>query len=856
MNIRVIKASAAVFFCVVAVFCAAMLFSFAAPTAETQYNLTLNPIEADSDIHYHYFDGPLTVFADSSGIIATERGSVKTISFDGAVNGKRDISAQKAYRYGECLITLENGVIHSYYGDSEAVYTPHVGFVDFDIDADTLYALKSDSLVTLPLGDNTWDETQASALIFTSDEYARINARLVTVSHGAVYLSVDSAVFGNKQDICKLDAESGVVAAVSRQSDIIMSLTSMDYNETLYTLTRDKIVGYSLSNGGVTAKYSALDSQMTCIYAYDGFVYGFDSLDALHKKSAELTTDVTLAASAANAVGFFNMPTSATVKNSTLYVADTANGRLAMYGNEIKYSERNLNNPVSIACDSSGAVYCANGYRYIDIFIDDDTKTLSIDGIIKHITVDSDKNLYILANNGLWLSENGAAPRRISETAYKAITLGVGHEDLFALSGTKVCKIAVTEDGVKESAYCDAPTGAFSLAADLDGNVFMLSRSAVTRARKNADGSFTYDVFSLETEGKDYTLGFKSGQILLGTIDNKYVGYGDVIIVDTYKHRIFGASGSTLDIKLIDDDYKVPDIVTDTKPSKQPLDTDGLIRVALVDAEVFSLPMETPSVYTIAKGRKVIVPRYTLEDTREYSLILIDNLATGEFIQGYVYKDSLSDPLPYVAPPAIIGTVYTSATPVYKWPSPNAATIDGFGAVERNSEFKLLDFVDPYRDDYDNLWYRIAIADNCEGYILGVNLSLMDYEPIFIRPAYNAEVISYMGSEYAQTYRQDSGVYIPLGATLPTGTKVEIVEKFDTSVPYTLVKYLDPDLGTLTCYVETVYLKYTGVNIVLIVAVVVIIITVILAAIIIARVMYIKKKRLVSPHDDGIELKK
>ena len=121
---------------------------------------------------------------------------------------------------------------------------------------------------------------------------------------------------------------------------------------------------------------------------------------------------------------------------------------------------------------------------------------------------------------------------------------------------------------------------------------------------------------------------------------------------------------------------------------------------------------------------------------------------------------------------------------------------------------------------------------------------------MFIRPAYNAEIISYEESEYAQAYKLENGEYIPLEVTLDTGTKVEVVGVYDTSLEYTEVKYLDGKLGTLTCYVKTVYLKYNGVNIVPIVATAVIIITVALAAIIIGRVVYVKKKRLITPTDE------
>ena len=139
----------------------------------------------------------------------------------------------------------------------------------------------------------------------------------------------------------------------------------------------------------------------------------------------------------------------------------------------------------------------------------------------------------------------------------------------------------------------------------------------------------------------------------------------------------------------------------------------------------------------------MIVPKYDLDETREYSLILIDDVENGKLVQGYVYKNALSEPLPYSAPPAPTGAIYNAATPIYKYPSRNAATVRDYSAVEQNVKFIMLDFVESYRDDYGYLWYRVSLDSKHEGYVLSINISTTDYEPIFIRPAYDAEIISY-----------------------------------------------------------------------------------------------------------------
>ncbi|MCM1368554.1 MAG: hypothetical protein NC184_07085 [Roseburia sp.] len=854
MNKRTLKICAAAVVCAVS---AAFTAAFAPrSTAEAEASLTveLTPVEiAGSAVNYRYFDGARSVFADETGILVSDRTGISSVAKavpDGyVVTDNFSADADKAYRYGTYYVTLEDGVIFARNADGASEFASDP-IADFDIENGMIYALSADKLYMLPLGENSFDENEATVVELESYDYTDIKASAVAVMNGSVFAAVDSAVFsGNKQDICRINTTSGALTSLVMQSDNIYSLTALDGSEALYALTRNKITGYTASGGGLSARYTAPDSQTIDIFAYHGCVYTLDALGALHELSAELARDNVLLASASDADGFFNMPTSAAVKNSTLYVADYINGRVAVYGKT--YSRIDVDSPVSVACDANGNVYAAYDSNKIRALSSDGATITVGNGVIKQIAVDADGRIFALADDGLYLSDNGRTANKISDTRYKAITLSVGREELYALDGAAVKKITVTDGKAAEAAYCNTSADAFSIAADINGNIFALSVDGITRtARGSASPTETY---GLTVGGAAYRLGFSSGQILLSTVQNSYVGYGDIIIADTYKHRVFTTGGKAdvldiLDIDLIDENYAVPNVVGGKSPTRTET-ASGLIRVALTDIEVFSLPMETPSVYTIAKGRNVIVPQYDIADTREYALILIDNLETGKLIQGYVHKNALSAPLPYVEPPSKDGTVYNSATPVYMWPSPNANTVAGYSAVERSTKFTVLDFVNAYRDDYGHLWYRISISGGYEGFILGANLSMMDYEPVFIRPAYNAEIISYEGSTSAPTYFLDDGKYVELSVRLDTGTQVEIVGAFDSSERYTQVKYLDPELGTLTCYVETVYLKYNGVNIVLIVAVVVIIITIIIAAVVIWRVVHIKRRRLEAQND-------
>ncbi len=804
-------------------------------------SIGLDPVLINSDISYFYFGGAKSIHADDDGLTVAAAVDVYSVSYDKKVSHKFNLTADKTHDCGKFDVSLVGGSLVSTYGDTATEYSDH-SIIDFDTTADKIYAITRDSLITINLSDTSFDAASASAVTFSSNKYRSIEATAVTVCGGVPYIAVDSN-FGVKQDICSVNTETGEITRELAQSDPIIALASL--NDTVYALTRDAVCGYIRSGGGLIASCRADGAKMTDIYGHGNSVYALNSLDAIVKLSSDLSSSAVLVASADGAEGFFNTPLGASVKNSTLFVADSVNGRVAALGDSADYVNKTFVNPVAAVSDSAGAIYVAHRYNEVVKIYGDEEHTVVTDGIISDIAVDANKTLYILTADGkIFASRNNEPPALLSDGGYKAITLSVGSDELYALTADSVKKITV-KDGVATAAdICAASDKFFSLAVDVSGSVFMLARDCISRVDKNGNAA----EFPLTVADNPYALGFTSGKIVLSTVDNAFVDYGDAIIVDTYKHRVFTASGAAeggLDIKLIDSDYERPDVVGDIDASYH----DGLIRTALYDTQVFEFPMETPSVYTIAKGRKVIVPEYEVKDAREYSLILIDNLATGELIQGYVYKDSLSEPLPYVPAPTNVGTVYSDATPVYKWPSPNSKTVTGFSAVERGSEFTILDFVESYRDDYNNLWYRIHIADEYEGYMLASNLSMMNYEPIFIRPAYNAKIISYEDSEYAQCYLLTDGRYTQIPVTLPTGTQVEVIGAFDTSLEYTQIKYLDPDLGTLTCYVKTVYIKYNGVNVVLLVAILVIIITVILAAIIIGRVIYLKKRRPVSTSD-------
>ncbi len=842
--------------------------SYSAAYADGLSAADLIPVETDSAVSYHFFEDPRSVYADEIGILVACGASVEYVSGGCDITARKGIAADKAYRsmgtdgHSEYLAVLHEGNIAVFYGETETsrldIADLNEKFIDLAVYGGKIYALTRSYFVTAELNGENAEITNAAAVKLVSDRHTKVDATAFTILNGKVYIAVDS-VGVRKQDICVLDG-SGRLTVVFGHSENVISLSSRAEGSVLYALTRGELARYTVSAGGGLEKISSVSgSELTAVFAYGDGVYALDSLNALHKFSADLSSDSVMIASGGDTAGFFNMPGGAAAKNSVLYVADTMNGRIAAYGGDIKYFSNGdgFINPIAVAADSAGMLYVAHDYDKISVFRADGSMQSAVRtftapglGMISHIAVDSDKSLYVAASSGLWKAESGGELSKITAKVYRSISLGLGRNKLYALSGDTVDAFG---DMGTPYEYCRTDPDALSLAVDLDGRVFILKNDGMTRVDPNNSRT----EYTLTSDGKPYVLGGKSGLIMLCSVENAFVKHGDIIIVDTYKHRLFKTDGKTVGARFVDESYKVPPVADDSDQAVAK--SEGIIHTALRDTQMFAFPMESQPVMTIPAGRKIIVPYYELEETREYSLVLYDDTENDKLIQGYVYKDCLSAALEYISPPNAVCSVFAEITPIYRWPSRYAKAIKGFAAVEKNRKFGMLDFVDGFCDEYGYYWYRVDIGNGCDGYVPAINVSTVGYDfPMSnILPEYNAEIVSYNGNDYAQTFVLADGKYTASDEfSLKAGTRVEVIGAYDSSEQYTKIKFLDEKSHkTVTCYVRTVHVKYDGVNVVLIVAIIVIIVTVILAAAIIAKTLRSKKKRLETDDRSNIGIK-
>lgn len=208
-----------------------------------------------------------------------------------------------------------------------------------------------------------------------------------------------------------------------------------------------------------------------------------------------------------------------------------------------------------------------------------------------------------------------------------------------------------------------------------------------------------------------------------------------------------------------------------------------------------------------------------------------EDTALKRLLRCYVFRSNLSEPLPYVAPPAVEGKIYAENTYLYSLPSTDSESSDS--TIPVGTKVTLLPFAQ-YSDSVK--WYRAEYGDSI-GYIVSSAVSIRSFIPEFERPQYNAVVKAYGDSYAAPLFKLEDGNFVKLdGEFLTVGTKLEVVGAFDTSEKYTRVKYFDDELGTLTCYIETVYLRYNSVSVVQIVALAIVAVTLVLLFIVLIRV--------------------
>ncbi len=802
--------------------------------------ITVTRVETDeSSIKYMHFSNVTALAVSSDSFFIANGSNVDQVSkTDFAVTPLNPFSSdvKKMIHYNGYLFTLTQEGI---YKDGVSIVDKS-DIVDFSVANGIVYACIGDTLYAYnDIG------TELNSYSHTAPLYS------VATFGTSIYLTCDNEILPDLKNIVKVKyyvdtfTNEGVAyEGISSIKDVV----AISENA-LVILDGDGISLYDVFGGGlfisgtIYGKYKYI--------SYDGeFIYAVTSLNSIEKISATFDSRTVITASAHTANGFYFAPSGISSRRNKIFVADTYNDRIAIIEENLtSYILGDISRPTAVVSDYNGDVYVAHSrYKIGKYALDGSTiqqinydATVLLDVVDLKITsngivyaLSADNKIYVIENGELKYLTDGIA-FDVSPTTDELYYAYQGKIMVYGETPTEVC--SYTEVGIS-GMFIDHNDVAYVLS----GMQISTYKSGVTTAVK------TYDVTA---NGSKFT------SIIMNTTTFLY-DYGDVLLTDTLTHTVKRIQGSLLGVN----DGFAPktdlDDLPDTLAPTPTNDSNRIIYKLDTSAEVYPQPVEINANVVLSKDMRVIIPQFNAND--KFTYIIADNILGGtnaDAIAGYVYTSTINPtPLPYTSSHPETCYNYIQNVAIYKYPTRNSPIVEGFASLEKDTGLILKDFVYTTKNDVntygyvDNYvdfitWYRVSYGANgeYEGYVTSDYISLrQSVEDPTVYPRINAKIV---GSS-ALTYIKNADGTFSIIEDMPAievGTKVEVVGTFDSSEPYTKIKYHVAPYGTLTVWVLTKNVKYTGINAVQIAAIVIIIATALLILGIVFRMLYLKRTR-------------
>lgn len=803
-------------------------FSFAAAESEA---VDVKLLYEPDGTRYAYLDTPTSIASTQTELYIAEKNGIRSFSLSGTETGTLDFPAtDRAFLRNGLTVTLQSGELATCFGETKTQVTS--GISDFSVYEQTLYAYKiadgSTEILRYTVTDNGLTDEQSYTLHDTV-------VTALAAADGKAFLSVRVNRTGTRDAVCMFlpDAPNALGPKTERAA-VRRLLADRNF---VYVLGDNGIERFRLLGDTLIGETTLSVSDVIDLTAADGNLYALTGAASVLKIDGDLSGYSELLASASAQKGFFNAPYTSVTRKNRVIVPDYYNNRVAVYvDTQISYIDYPFVYPTSAAIDDDGRIYIGHRVNSLDVFNENGGHLYCVDCGDTHVIdlyTDSSDRILVRTDDGI----SELVDRKLQALytgAVSAVAVMPESKHVYIYAAGAVSRI---ENG-QPVKLADIPFDVVDFAVDIERSLYFLLRDGNVVKYVAADG---YVAQAAKTDYGGYGVTDGARRLTVSSIRNSSVDYGDLLITDTKAHTVKVLPAASLDVKIIDDTV-VPPVVVDNDVANAIAER-SIVYVAREDISVYPLPRDMSPFATVEKGKKILVPQHDLSDNDAFSFVLIEDHTNKKLVSGYVRKQRLPEEtrLLYVAPPAALGTVQNDNTVVYKWPSIYATHIGGsFG---KGTDVKLLDFVAGFVDDNGFRWYRIETGNGTgEGYIYAANLSINHYQPIFIRPQYNATVIKTPAPLYLV---DENGAYVVIGneSPLPVGTRVEVIGVFDPSATYTHVKYFNEELGTLECYVQTEYLKYNGVTALQIIVSVLIAVVIIVLIVVIVHHFTVRRRK-------------
>ncbi|MBQ4049906.1 MAG: hypothetical protein IJD07_04545 [Clostridia bacterium] len=749
---------------------------------------------------YGYLDNPEKIYSDQDKIYVTLAGGKVKVFENFSINQELTISCKKFTVYRDKHVYLDGTTLH--FGE---ITLANVN--DFAFCGDILVTAYDDVITHYDLNN---DET-----LSVGTEYFAVG-KVEALSKNGFYYTVNEGSNYEAHAIYLL--QNGQSILIDEMAQSISTLYATD--SALYCLSASELIGYNVVDGIYTISNQIIVSAKDFTVLGDK-IYLISRYAAIEELSLNLDAQKTVVASASSDDYFYNKPSAISAKLGKIIVSDRMNNRLSVIDSDGGIKQISIVRPIAAASDSEGNIYVVTQSSLVKLSEDGSIiKQTALLGA-SDIAVGSDDKIYVLCTQGLLTADTEL---NLSEEVISAKTICIFNGKISYYDGQTVYL------GENALLSCEGIT---SYAIDASKNLFYIKDGVLYR----------YD-------GIETALCAVDGKLIISSIKTDYVGYGDILIVDTDRHCIYKLNRLDVGAADIEQLYDIPSLEIE----EDALQIKGnLIAKTLKKVKLFKTPAEAEITAEVGAGTNVII-HYDADCPEEYYYVMFDDVENLSLKGGYVYASSISEPLKYELAPISVGKINTNNTKIYKWPSIKSPTVKGV-IKNKNDTVSIIPFATNhadeyakrwYQDGYGKKWYRISIDDTHEGFVMASDITTEFYKNEKM-PDTNAVI-----TDYALVYHYDATAkkYVPIDDLwIAKDTRVKVDTPFDSSQKFTKVVFYRDGYGTIDieCYVETKYVEFDGVDLLQFVAIAIIIATIILGVVLIARkVRQNKRKSILS----------
>ncbi|MCL2751984.1 MAG: hypothetical protein FWE62_04415, partial [Firmicutes bacterium] len=485
-----------------------------------------------------------------------------------------------------------------------------------------------------------------------------------------------------------------------------------------------------------------------------------------------------------------------------------------------------FDNPMRIAADNDGVVYAANPSG---VSSNNGFAAALPGGNVTDIAISNGGQLYAAANGKLYVRSGNSFAE--APGAPPAGTLRVvpspNKNELYVMTAQKIYK---QTGGGAFSELLPAAGGDFTV--DYNGNIFILNDYQLLKYG-NIAGVLSEIPVEIPIDAPVPACGI--GELVslrLACEQTGFCDYGDLILADSGSNTVRKVSKSDAGVGVadFDDGYAHPyDFDSDEPVSHLK------VRTIIKDGFLYKYPSRSVISMRAQTGSDIFVLAESVgaDDYFVYVAYMVRGTmafdgadVSDKLISGYMLASSLGSDKPetgYKFKEARV--LHITGARVYKYPYqnsriltvpvPGAGTLlpQGFGIQIADFGYRSLGAaVGPYTDKAGANWLAVELNGRI-GFVNEADVISYNYDPVPAGIKPNAVIRSIDGGT-AALYRTPDENDPYDEPPLTNGAQIYVTKRFDQRSEFTQIIYVNSELGAITAYVKTEYVRYNSFSVI------------------------------------------